>query len=102
MEKDISLATANNWKRLNVKNVSERLKSRANKSRSEKKFIPMEYLSNRENIQVITDILKYIETEELSMGEVLHSLGINLLLQNAVHEVNQYARDWMNQQLDET
>ena len=68
----ISQATKNNWKRLGVnhKDLTNRLSKRANKRFSAKKFIPVEYLSNRNNLAVLEMIIGIQEKLE----SVIYSL----------------------------
>lgn len=78
----ISQATKNNWKRLGVnhKDLTNRLSKRANKRFSAKKFIPVEYLSNRNNLAVLEMIIGIQEKLE----SVIYSLAINLLVAGGV------------------
>lgn len=55
MKYTVSKATNRNWKRLSVDTV-DRLKSRANKQKSEKRIIPAEYLTDKKRLAFI----KYI------------------------------------------
>ncbi len=79
MEEIISQATRQNWNRLKT-NSSGRLTSRANKRLSKEKRIPLEYFSySKENMSVILDILSKIEDNNNCIGDVIYSLGYNLL-----------------------
>lgn len=75
----ISAATARNWTRLNVNTPQNRLKGRANKTRSERLFVPTEYLTHRNNQALVENAVAYIRQHQLSTEEALYSLGLNLL-----------------------
>ena len=84
----ISDATIRNWKKLNTKS-SERLTSRANKKNSNKKFLPTEYFTDRNNIEFVKNLIDYVELENFDIESVIFSLALNLLnknnLQNKSH-----------------
>ena len=62
-ENMVSEATLKNWSRLgvDVEEQGKRLSSRANKRLSKKNILPLEYFSNKENIQSIIVIADYIK-----------------------------------------
>ena len=78
----ISSATRKNWIRLNIidQDSDKKLKSRANKTKSEKRIIPGEYFSNRETIQ----ILDYILSLDFPLESIIYSLALNLLIKNSM------------------
>lgn len=76
---DISGATARNWARLHVSNPQNRLKARANKTRSERLSVPAEYLTHRDNLALVENAVDYIRRHGLPTEDALYSLGLNLL-----------------------
>ncbi len=77
-EYGISDATLKNWKKLNTKAVG-RLTTRANKRKSKKRVLPMEYFSNKENITFVQNTLDYIDENGIDITSAILSLGISLL-----------------------
>ncbi len=82
----ISDATRRNWHRLAVVDQAERLQKRANKTRSSRFIIPLEYLSSRRNLPVLQQLLSRIRQERMPLPDVLFSLGRNLLRQKQILE----------------
>lgn len=78
----ISQATKNNWQRLGIEDreIKSRLSKRANKRFSVKKFIPLEYLSDSNNLAIIEKIVNC----EKDIQSVIYSLAINLLVSNGL------------------
>ena len=76
MENIISDATRRNWDRLSV-NTGGKLKSRANKQKSLKKIIPVEYLADTNKIKLIERISELYK--ENSTPEVIYNIAVNLL-----------------------
>ncbi|MBR2723722.1 MAG: N-6 DNA methylase [Lentisphaeria bacterium] len=74
---DISDATRRNWARLNTEE-SSRLTRRANKRRSQRKIVPLEYFSNRENRFKLLEILSVLDNSIFSITDVLCSVAENL------------------------
>jgi len=54
----VSIATTRNWKKLNVQNIDNKLKARANKTNSIKQITPIEYFSDKENIPNTQNIIE--------------------------------------------
>lgn len=77
----ISEATVRNWKKLNTKST-DRLTTRANKRKSVRRVIPLEYVSNKKNIAFVQTVLEYIDENSIDIMSTILSLGISLL-QNA-------------------
>ena len=99
VEHNISLATARNWQRLNVASQNK-LKTRANKTRSDKNIIPLEYFSYKENIALITDLINFIQSNHYAIDSVLYSLSINLLNKKNILQkqyVKQVLQDYYQQ-----
>ncbi len=78
MNELISKATENNWKRLNTQ-TDKRLTARANKRKSEKKFIPIEYITHDKNIQAITEIIELINRINAKTEDALYTIASILL-----------------------
>lgn len=74
----ISKATLRNWEKLNIKTAG-RLTTRANKRTSKKRILPMEYISNKDNIAFVQNTLDYIDEHNIDIMSAMLSLGINLL-----------------------
>ena len=75
---NISDATLRNWEKLNTKTAG-RLTTRANKRKSKKRILPMEYFNKRENVTFVQNILDYIDGNSIGIMSAILSLGINLL-----------------------
>lgn len=78
MEELISKATQNNWKKLKP-NQNEKLTSRANKRMSTKKIIPLEYMSKKENLSQVTELLNLLRKNDWENGDIIYSLAINII-----------------------
>ena len=74
----ISDATLRNWEKLNT-GTNGRLTTRANKRKSKKRVLPMEYISNKDNIAFIQNTLDYIDENSIDIMSAILSLGISLL-----------------------
>lgn len=72
----ISEATKRNWERLSV-DMNSKLKSRANKLKSLKKILPIEYIQYTETI----DYIKFISDNyiEHSVSDIIYSVAIQIL-----------------------
>ncbi len=79
----ISNATLRNWEKLNTKKDG-RLTARANKRKSKKRVLPIEYFNNRENASFVQEVLDYIDKNAIDVFSALLSLGINLLKRNKI------------------
>ena len=81
----ISNATIRNWKRLHTQSAG-RLTTRANKQKSEKRILPIEYMSDRNNIVFVQKILDYIDENNIDILSAIFSLGIGLLRKNNIYK----------------
>lgn len=81
----VSDATLRNWGKLNTR-ASERLTSRANKRKSKKRVLPLEYISSKENVAFLQNTLDYIDENNLDILSVIFSLGICLLKRAKIFE----------------
>lgn len=77
----ISEATKNNWQRLNVEKTDfvARLSKRANKRFSNKNIIPVEYFTNKDNLEILNLILSYVRESNCSIRNTVYSLALNYL-----------------------
>ena len=74
----ISDATLRNWEKLNTKTAG-RLTTRANKRKSKKRVLPMEYIRNKDSIAFVQTTLDYIDENSIDIMSAILSLGISLL-----------------------
>ena len=79
----ISKATENNWKRLHTQ-TDKRLTARANKRKSEKRFIPTEYITHDRNVPAIAEIIKQANYTNDSLENILYTIAITLLKQKNI------------------
>lgn len=73
----ISEATKNNWKRL--KKSKSQLDKRANKTSSLKHILPLESISNKDDLLIIENISTYILDNKIDISSAIYSLCVNLL-----------------------
>lgn len=85
MQYGISDATARNWEKLNTKSDG-RLTTRANKRKSKKRVLPLEYISNKNNVSFVQKMLDYIDDNRLDIMSSIFSLGISLLKRERLYE----------------
>lgn len=85
MQYGISDATIRNWRKLNIKST-ERLTTRANKRKSIRRVIPVEYVSNKENIAFVQTILEYIDKNNIDIISAILSLSISLLKNAGIYK----------------
>ncbi|MDY3309062.1 MAG: N-6 DNA methylase [Eubacteriales bacterium] len=85
MQYGISDATARNWEKLNTKSDG-RLTTRANKRKSKKRVLPLEYISNINNVSFVQKTLDYIDDNRLDIMSAIFSLGISLLKRERLYE----------------
>ena len=74
----LSQATEANWRRLQP-DTANKLKSRANKTRSAKVIYPLEYLRCRENLAFAEKVSALAQQKELSREKVIYSIAYLLL-----------------------
>ena len=85
MQYGISDATARNWRKLNTKS-NGRLTARANKRKSKKRILPLEYLSNENNASFVQKALDYIDDNRIDIISAIFSLGVSLLKREGIYE----------------
>ncbi|MBE6785667.1 MAG: hypothetical protein E7538_05445 [Ruminococcaceae bacterium] len=86
MNANVSIATARNWERLHV-DISKKLTKRANKQMSQKHFFPLEYIENRKNIQIITDIVNAIFNNGIDTYSALYTIAVKQLIQANIYQL---------------
>lgn len=85
-KKYISQETIANWQRLQT-DPDGRLLHGANKTKSEKHIIPVEYFSNGENIVLLEKILHICREKKLEKRDILHTFASLLLeKENILHK----------------
>lgn len=97
MENIISDATKRNWDRLSV-NADGKLKSFANKQKSIKRIIPVEYIAD----DIIFDFIKEVSEVygDLNIPDIIYHVATNLLQDANIYErntVQEILRDFENQ-----
>ena len=80
----VSDATLRNWEKLKTKST-ERLTTRANKRKSKKRVLPLEYISNKSNISFVQSTLEFIDDTGVDIMSAIFSLGIGLLKRNGIY-----------------
>lgn len=84
MEQAVSSATKRNWRRLHVTDFRDKLRSRANKTLSMKRWVPFEYLFDQNHLTMLDRIVRYMETRVTNTQAAFYSLCINLLRRNGL------------------
>ncbi len=82
---DISAATGKNWQRLRS-SAAGRLVKYANKSCSQKKILPVEYISSHAAIDFLLEFGKWFESAGVGMAEVLSFFAAQLLAEKNIFE----------------
>lgn len=83
----VSQATMRNWQKLKT-DGNERLTTRANKRKSLKRILPLEYFTNKDNIVFIKNFLDFTDSKKYDIASVIVSLGINLLIKANIYGKN--------------
>lgn len=94
----VSDATLRNWDKLKTEST-ERLTTRANKRKSKKRVLPLEYISNKSNISFVQSVLDYIDDNDIDIVSAVLSLGTSLLKRNGIyfkHHVSTVLSDYSN------
>lgn len=76
--KNASESTLRNWRRLGA-NPSGRLTKRANKTCSTKRRVPVEYLTNRANVEFIKRFVDFVDANGVPLRDALGALAVALL-----------------------
>lgn len=72
----ISSATIRNWQKL-APNLGDKLKSRANKSRSQRTFIPLERIQNKDSVPFIESL--FVLRERFSIAQIMRALCLDAI-----------------------
>lgn len=81
----ISRATERNWTRL-MTSGGDRLKSRANKKRSDRRIVPLEYLSDRRHASLLNNIADWAEHGRMRTEEVVFGMAVRLLARRGMSD----------------
>ncbi len=73
----ISPATMKNWERLGITATGVRLKSRANKTSSDRIVFPIEYFHDRKNVPLVQNIVDQVRTNHIPIENVLYSIALH-------------------------
>lgn len=82
---NVSNSTIRNWRKLNTQSAG-RLTTRANKRKSRRRILPLEYISDKNNVMLIQNTLNYIDENNTDIMSAIFSLAINLLKKNHIYE----------------
>lgn len=74
----VSASTLRNWRRLGT-NPNGRLTTRANKTRSTKRRVPVEYLTNRANADFIKRFVGFVDESGVPLRDALGALAVAIL-----------------------
>ena len=77
-ETGASASTLRNWRRLGA-SPDGRLTTRANKTRSTKRRVPVEYLTNRANVGFIKRFVEFVDEKGVPLRDALGALSVALL-----------------------
>jgi len=81
--KNASKSTLRNWRRLGA-NPSGRLTKRANKTCSTKRRVPVEYLTNRANVEFIRRFVEFVDENDVPLRDALGALAVALLRERGI------------------
>jgi type I restriction-modification system DNA methylase subunit len=80
----VSNATWRNWGKLSVVSCDDKLNSRANKTLSTRHIIPKEYFNDIENIELVSNLVEYIKSQNISIDCAINSLCLGYLIQHDI------------------
>ncbi len=92
----VSPATEKNWKRMGV-SVRGRLQRGANKLRSERRFLPKEYVTNPINVPIFLRWAEELSERSETLEELLYSIGRALWRQRGIDLGNSFAEGAMRE-----
>lgn len=78
-----SAATLYNWRRLGV-DPNGRLTKRANKTCSTKRRVPVEYLTNRANVEFIRRFVEFVDANGVPLRDAIGALAVALLRERGI------------------
>jgi type I restriction-modification system DNA methylase subunit len=76
MSQLISSAAQKNWERLGITAIGVKLKSRANKTQSDRIVFPVEYFSDKKNIPLVQSVVDYVSRNNVPVENVLYSIAL--------------------------
>ncbi len=79
----VSAATLRNWEKLKV-DPSKKLTRRANKTMSDRRIVPVEYISDKANLSLCIDLADRILNSGMDKFSCLYALARNLLKRNGL------------------
>lgn len=79
MASHISDSTRRNWRRLQIADSASRLRTRANKTGSDRRIVPVEYLADRANGETVQHLAEWVLRENHAADRVIYTLCINML-----------------------
>ena len=80
----ISIATVRNWERLGTDGTGK-LTKRANKVKSKKRIIPYEYISDKDNIALLEDIVEIIISNNYPHMDCIYTLCVSQLKNHNIY-----------------
>lgn len=80
--KYFNLLDVNSLQRAIEQGEVNRLNSRANKAKANKRYIPSEYIGRKENRQAVTALINHILHNQLDLKLIILALAVNLFIRN--------------------
>ena len=90
----ISLETIKRWAKLDSSSL-EKFTHRANKTLSTKRIFPVEYLDNPKNLELVKEIVSYIDEKKVDLEHAIVSLCVNRLKQYRLHDRKHVYDSWL-------
>jgi type I restriction-modification system DNA methylase subunit len=97
----ISSATQKNWERLGIATTGIRLKSRANKTSSDRIVYPVEYFHEKKNLPLVTELVEYVRTNNVSLENVLYAISLRCLEEKKLFYKGQASQQNVRNFIDE-
>ena len=85
MRGDISSATKRNWEKLEA-DSTDKLTKRANKRMSRKRFVPVEYFVNTDNVLIMQDNIEQLSHNGNATFDIIASLAVLMLKRAKIYE----------------
>ncbi len=73
-----SAATKRNWERLSV-SPEGRLTTRANKQRSLRRVVPVEYMRHKDSVALLLGLAEFIDARHIAVGDCLFTVAMQML-----------------------
>lgn len=84
----VSKATRRNWARLGVGTDKRKCTTRANKRLSDRHIMPKESFDDQKNVQYIEHLAQYAQDNDLTINELVFSVGLELMRRVNVTQEN--------------